>query len=152
HSDAGRRLIAHELTHTVQQASPEPAAPAAPAPALATSHTPTAAAVPSASAGIQRSANPSVIRRANGDAPSAPGDAAAPMSPHTGVLDEAAGTITFDEIMVPGFKVSGHRKGLYEAQKPLMRKRGYTRPSVKQRDDWKKGVSTEGVKTKLTEK
>jgi hypothetical protein len=151
HSDAGRRLMAHELTHTLQQASPEVATPAAPVSDAAAAPAPATVPVPSASAGIQRSADPSVIRRANGDAASPPGEAAAPMSPKTGVLDEATNTITFDEIKVPGFKVSGHRKALYESRK-LMRKRSFTRPDVAQRDDWKKGVGTEGIKTKLTEK
>ncbi len=150
HSDAGRRLMAHELTHTVQQSPPPAAVSAGPTAEAPVPQAPAPMAVPSASAPLQRSADASVIRRSNGDAASAPGDAAAPMSPKTGVLDEATKTITFDEIKVPGFKTSAHRKALYD--KPLTRPANYTRTVTDQRDVWKKGIATGGITPKLTKR
>jgi hypothetical protein len=136
HSDAGRRLMAHELTHTVQQSSsPDASVPDTPVP-----HAPAAAA---AAAPLQRSAGAPVIRRQGDATPESP------MSPKTGVLDEASETITFEQIEVPGFKATGHRKALYDAA-TLMRPKKYARGNPAQRQLWKDQIATGEIVSKLT--
>ena len=122
-SDSGKHLLAHELTHTVQQ-------------------------------GASPSVQPKTIQKAE-ETP-AETDAAQPetveMQPETGVLDEAAKTITFSEIGIPGFKLLGHRGALYNSKKPLKRKNNYTRGSTNQRNGvWKEQISTAQMRTRLTQ-
>ena len=122
-SDSGKHLLAHELTHTVQQ-------------------------------GASPSVQPKTIQKAEETTPAT--EEAAPetveMQPETGVLDEAAKTITFNEIGIPGFKLLGHRGALYNSKKPLKRKNNYTRGSTNQRNGvWKEQISTAQMTTKLTQ-
>ena len=134
HSDSGRRLIAHELTHTLQQSE------SAPAPAR------------SSGPGIQRAAT-HIIQRDEAPPPAAP--AAAPaMDLATGVLDEAAETLTFENIEVPSFKLAAHRKTIYDSRKPLKQKKNYQRGEPDQRTFWKNELSKDSTKIieKLTDR
>ncbi|MEQ1893203.1 MAG: DUF4157 domain-containing protein, partial [Planctomycetota bacterium] len=124
----GRRLLAHELVHTVQQAPGAPlghpvAGPPAPAgPGL-----------------LQRDV---LQRQRDGSAPSAtvPGQApaatvdATTLDPSVGRLDPQSETIAFDEVAIPDFKLEEHRKALYG--RPLRQTKNYKRGDTRQRDIW----------------
>lgn len=70
----------------------------------------------------------------------------------TGLRYPAQKKIVFSEIEVPSFKADvDHRKGLYESR-TLRRTRGYTRGNPAQRDEWKKKIKTDTIKSKLKEK
>ncbi len=137
-SDSGRRLIAHELTHTLQQSESAPAAARSSGP------------------GIQRAAS-AIIQREDAPPPPAPAEAAAAvpvMDLSTGVLDEAAETLTFENIEVPNFKLTAHRKTIYDSHKPLKQKKNYERGDPDQRTFWKDELSKDStpVIDKLTDR
>jgi hypothetical protein len=118
-------LIAHEATHVVQQ-----------------------------SGGVQR-----MVQRAETTPPAVgQGPAAAAAGGgavgnlETGVLDPAAKTLTFKQIEIPAFKKDARRGALYDAQKPLTRKRGFKRGNPNQREKWKEQIKKDTIKAKLEEK
>jgi hypothetical protein len=121
-SDSGKHLLAHELTHTVQQGASPSVQPKL----------------------IQKAdENPPAGEPAQPET--------VEMQPETGVLDEGTKTITFDKIGIPGFKLMGHRGTLYQSKKPLKRKADYKRGSTNQRDGvWKAEISTSQIVEKLT--
>ena len=127
-SDRGRHLLAHELTHTVQQSPGAAAAPAV------------------APLGMQRAPDPSILHRQGDPAPApttpaastAPGQTASPPTdPATGALDTTTETITFDKIEIPGFKLADHRGCPYSSHLPLKQKKHYQRGNPDQRAFWK---------------
>jgi len=136
-SDQGRKLIAHELTHTLQQRGPA-AEPAAPQPSSAVAP----ASPVAASSGLLRSPNAPLVQRQGDTPPATPpaagGAAPAPaMTLETGLLDQGTETISFKDIEVPDFKLSAHRKALYDSRKPLKQKKAYKRGDTDQRTLWK---------------
>ncbi|HEV2851610.1 MAG TPA: DUF4157 domain-containing protein [Thermoanaerobaculia bacterium] len=149
---SGRHLLAHELTHTVQQA-PGPAIDSGPSPQAAPTPSPMSAGT------VQRE----VIQRKKGDKKETPAkgekEEAAPIDPstlplETGRLDPTAKTITFATIEVPDFKTAEHRGALYSSR-PLQQKKAYQRGEPDQRTEWKAGVgknNTATVVEKLEEK
>lgn len=150
-SDSGRKLLAHELTHTIQQSGGQTARP---------SQSPQAQG-PATSGAVHRAAPASIISRQ----PSTPGPTdttpqgggapAANMTKATGILDEPSSTITYDDIGVPSFKTAAHRGALYASRKGnLIRRAKYTRGNTGQRDLWKDGMGeqTAGTEKKLEER
>src|SRR5262249_700896 len=94
----------------------------------------------------------------NGTPPNTPGAGTADpvMSPESGILDEATGTITFESIEVPDFKNTAHRKALYASrQGKLIRRANFTRgKATGQRELWKDGLGadTGPIVDKLTKR
>lgn len=128
-SDRGRHLIAHELTHTLQQSGAGPVQ------------------TKRAAGGNGPLAAPAaVVQRDNGDAG---GDAATATAedPAAGIADQATKTITFPKVEVPTFKTQAHRATKYAGE--LVRKRAYKRGNTAQRDVWKQKVKSETIATKL---
>jgi hypothetical protein len=151
-SDSGKHLLAHEITHTVQQSG----SMATPIPE---SQTPTTAAEtgPMVSR-AEGSPGTDLVQRNGAGSAGGTAPAAAPPQGTTGGVDAEHGmlvgdTITFDKIEVPGFKMSEHRKALYDAQ-PLKRRKAYKRGDPKQRDVWKEalGKNTKAIEDKLKAK
>ena len=114
-SDQGRHLLAHELTHTMQQGG--------------------AGSTTVGRDVIQRDASTQAGDMR--DAGTGTGQTTAPvMSPASGVLDEASQTITFDQIKVPDFKLAAHRGTLYGSRR-LRQRKSYRRGNPEQRNYWK---------------
>ena len=138
----GLHLLAHEVTHTLQQQpsgppkSPAPAAagptqaPAGPGPAApaagkaapgATGAGPTAPLTPAPGSVVQRLPAPG------------PGIDPATFGPDKGTLDEGGKKITFDHVKIPSFKNDATRGPLYSARAgsgQLKRPRNYRRAAV----------------------
>jgi hypothetical protein len=133
-ADSGKRLLAHEITHTLQQSG----GPPTPAPQ---------AQIPAGGPLVSR-AQANLVQRNGADDPPVGGD------PKTGIL--AGDTITFDTIGIPGFKLMAHRGPLYAAQNPLKRTAGnpFKRGDTKQRAVWQKklGAETDEIQAKLKTK
>jgi hypothetical protein len=125
-SDAGRRLIAHELTHTLQQS-------------------PGAAVQPKRSGrGAPLVAPASVVQRQGDEGGDAADDAG----------QESGERITFSSIPVPKIKYP-RRADRYDAKKPLIRTAGYDREAAppNQREKWKKvGKLTKPIRDALEAK
>lgn len=124
HTPDGRRLLAHELTHTVQQ---RPGAPLQrrvvqratdPAQAPAGTDTPasTATAVPD-----PKTFTPDKEGQLQGDPP-----------------DQ---TVLFDRVQIPKFKTEAHRGALYGDHRPLHHYKKYDRGEPRQRDKWRDEVA-----------
>ena len=140
-SDSGKHLLAHEITHTLQQSGGSSPAPAPQA--------------PSSGPLVSRGAEPGLVQR-DGDGAGTP--AAAPtqgatagQSLATGMLD--GDTITFDSLDIPGFKLKDHRAAAY-AGKVLKQRKGFKRGNPQQRDVWKEklGASTDQIQAELKAK
>jgi hypothetical protein len=117
----GRRLLAHELTHTAQQHP---------------------------GARLHRQA---IQRNGEGSPPATGAQAQPPVAgsldPHGFTPDigrlEGEGpeqTILFDRIEIPRFKTQDHRGELYGSHKPLHRVKRYDRGAPRQRDKWRDEV------------
>ncbi|MFN9029456.1 MAG: DUF4157 domain-containing protein [Betaproteobacteria bacterium] len=113
-SDAGRHLMAHELTHTLQQGG--------------------------ADGRVQRQNDPPPAGAAAPAATTALDPATMPLA--HGRPDPAANTLTFDRIEIPDFKTEAHRGALYTAHKPLKQRRAYERGVPAQRDVWRDRLAT----------
>jgi hypothetical protein len=110
HTPEGSRLLAHELTHTVQQ---RPGAPLH-RQVLQRAEEP-ATAVPDA-----KQFAPDKEGRLEGDPP-----------------DQ---TVLFDKVQIPKFKTEGHRGVLYGEHKPLHHYKKYDRGEPRQREKWREEV------------
>lgn len=152
---SGRHLLAHELTHTVQQA-PGPAIDAGPSTQAVSAPSSTVPSTPAMSAGtVQRE----VLQRQPKKGEAAPaGEAEKEAVPpeslplETGRPDPSAKTITFSDIEVPAFKATPPRGAKYNRE--LRRQKGYKRGNPDQRNEWKKAVgqNTGKIVNKLEEK
>ena len=128
---AGRQLLAHELTHVVQQRG----------------HT----------GGLQ----PKLIQRNSTDSPAPTGQPEDPApvagNKNTGLVDTAAGTITWSSITIPAFKNRGHRRVRYQALSPLKRGQGERVDRTgdndpAQRDNWFSALDKSAIRDDLEEK
>jgi hypothetical protein len=153
----GRQLMAHELTHTLQQGGAQPAAPTRSAPGAHASAGPvqrqTDAPVENAPAGlIQREPTAPAPGGGGGPTGSSSADSAPASDPATDAtqFDKSKGqidtadpptTITFDKIKIPSFKNAAHRKTLYSSWGKLRRTKNYKRGSPDQRDKWRSDLS-----------
>lgn len=131
HTTAGRQLLAHELTHVVQQRR--------------------------GSAALQHKR---IQRELTGSEP-APEQAAAPLpvagNKTTGLVDTAASTITWTSIALPAFKNRGHRRARYQALSPLRRGQGERvdrsgENDPAQRDNWLTSLDKSTIRTELESK
>lgn len=155
-SDSGKHLLAHEITHTVQQSG----GMAAPVPQ---SQAPTSAGAETGPmvSRTENSPGTDLVQRNGAGSAGGAAPAAAPPQGTTGGVDAEHGmlvgdTITFDKIEVPGFKMSEHREAKYTAQ-PLKRRKAFDRDingPPKQRDVWKNelGKNTKAIEEKLKAK
>ena len=159
----GRHLLAHELTHTVQQAPGPAQAPALAAgpsqsPALAAGPSPAPASSPVPAAGtVQRAAIQRKPKaKKDGEAPAEDGDKKAvppeSLPLKSGRPDPAAKTITFLDIEIPAFKAGDPRGAQYNRE--LRRQKGFKRGNPDQRNEWKKalGKNTGKIVDKLKDK
>ncbi|MEM7202448.1 MAG: DUF4157 domain-containing protein [Planctomycetota bacterium] len=143
----GRRLLAHELAHTVQQ---DPGAAVGQRGATA----------PAPQQPVSRPNTPLVQREADDDSvkdESQPGEGgvdATQLDKQTGRLDTTTSTITFDAVAVPSFKVEDHRKAAFDSRSVLRQPKAYKRGSPNQRDVWKEKLSadTKAIQDDLTAK
>jgi hypothetical protein len=140
-SDSGKHLLAHEITHTLQQSGGPTPAPAPQAPGSGPL--------------VNRGAQPGLVQR-DGEGGGTP--AATPTQGATGGQSLATGmldgdTITFDSVDIPGFKLKAHRAAAY-AGKVLKQKKGFSRGNPQQRDVWKTALSanTEQIQADLKTK
>ncbi|MFC2077581.1 DUF4157 domain-containing protein [Candidatus Bipolaricaulota bacterium] len=140
-TESGQRLLAHELTHTIQQGeAPSPHATQA--------------------LGIQRADKPSTTTKPRPEAVEGAAEAeAAPIDPttlplETGRLNPNTAEITFSEIEIPAFKTGGHRGSLYTGRLPLRQQKAYGRGATGQREIWKRemGERTASVQEALARK
>ena len=159
----GRQLMAHELTHTLQQGAAQPAAPtpAAHAPAAPAQRQAQAPTQPPTQAAPVEAAPTGLIQRQTSTTPppgggstgssTAPGAANTDPATDATQFDESKGkidsndhptTITFDKILIPSFKNSpaaapkSNRQAKYTAQTPLRRTKAYSRGTTDQRNVW----------------
>lgn len=125
----GSKLLAHELTHTVQQrpgsllhrraiqrngtTAPPPGQPAAPVPGAPAAAPPAAAPVDPAALGYDK-----------GKLETTPEPAA----------------VVFDQLPIPAFKATGHRGTAFDAHLPLHHQKSYDRGNPAQRDKWRENV------------
>ncbi|QIA08472.1 eCIS core domain-containing protein [Draconibacterium halophilum] len=127
-SDSGKHLLAHELTHTVQQG-----------------------------ASLQRKMiqkeeneeNTTTTENTNNEAEQSTG------SLSTGIVDNTNRTITYESIPVTAFKLTDHRAAKYNSFN-LRRASNYSgsrqRNNVNQLNIWRDEVDTDEIETKLTDK
>ncbi len=131
-SQSGKHLLAHELTHVVQQGAAS--SPSQGSPQIQKAEDDTAEEVIPDVAG-----NKNTTGRVDRSDPSNP-------------------TITWSKLNIPKFKThANHRKAQYQALAPLKRRRGRTvdrsgENSTRQRDKWLSEVSASNIKTILQEK
>ncbi|MFC6671245.1 DUF4157 domain-containing protein [Marinobacterium aestuariivivens] len=128
---AGQQLLAHELTHVVQQRRGGGAVQ----PKL-----------------IQRD---TTAPQPTPETPAAPAAVAGDKT--TGLVDTAAGTITWSSITVPTFKNRGHRGTRYQALSPLRRGQGERvdrsgENDPAQRDNWLTSLDKSTIREELENK
>ncbi|MCF6324880.1 MAG: DUF4157 domain-containing protein [Gammaproteobacteria bacterium] len=127
HSRAGKKLLAHELTHVVQQGASQQV------PSVQTTRDDDVAAQ-----------EPLVIPNVAGDK-------------QTGLVDRQAETITWAQIQIPRFKKQDHRGRRYTAESPLKRGKGRTVDRTGdnnpvQRQKWLREVSRDNVRSGLEDR
>jgi Domain of unknown function (DUF4157) len=124
HTAEGRRLLAHELTHTVQQ---RPGAP------LHRRAIQRAADPPAGQAGTKAEATtPTAVPDPTKFTPEKEGQLQSDPSPNE--------TVLFDKVQIPKFKREAHRAKLYDSHKPQHHYRRYDRGEPKQREKWRNEV------------
>lgn len=165
----GRQLMAHELTHTLQQGGAQPAAPQAATPAVMPAapavaatqrqtHVPMpATSVETAPVGlIQRQPNPPAPAGSGGNNAGAtandPATDATQFDKSKGRLDDTQKIINFDKIQIPSFKNSAHRAAKFNAQHPLRRVKNFSRGSTDQRTKWRNELPIDTIKNILQSK
>jgi hypothetical protein len=136
----GRQLLAHELTHTLQQGAATPAAPMAQA----------------QSGSVQRQ-TPNQTTTPTPDPNAAPDPATdATQFPYDKGKMVNDNTIVFDKLGIPAFKLSGHRAARYAISYgqtgKLARTANYRRGNPNQRDVWRSKVNKSTIRTMLANK
>ncbi|WP_247828958.1 eCIS core domain-containing protein [Arthrobacter antioxidans] len=161
---SGRRLLAHELTHVIQQGATPVAAPA---------RQERAAGSPVAAPQRSADAVPTVQRQNEENKlvltspPWVPVDIVPRIRmfgadhPRPGLGFEAPDNIVFESVKVPGFKLNLPQSGGYSEKSEKYagahrfgRSKNYSRRGTndpKQRDVWADAIKTEGLKAKLNE-
>ena len=138
HTESGRRLLTHELTHTIQQ-TPGHAIPAS---SSETAAQPAAAAL--------THIGPTMLQRANGQEP-ATGEIVGSGGPHVD-LQSSPWKIHAGTLRVPQFKAHGHRGAAYTRfanSHQLYRRRGYQRGEPGQVTVWENSVNPSGGANRL---
>jgi hypothetical protein len=137
-TDQGRQLMAHELTHPVQQTGG-----VARKPSLAISR---------GGEGVQR-AKSKVAKQPEHLLSDDEKAKARAQKPSIGTLNDAGDTIEFDEVKVPGFKLSENRKNKYSGK--LRRNKAYTetgRAGAKDpREEWVNELGKKDLKALETQ-
>ncbi|HEX2681747.1 MAG TPA: DUF4157 domain-containing protein, partial [Candidatus Dormibacteraeota bacterium] len=140
HTSEGRRLLAHELVHTMQQR-------------------------PSGVARrIQRQAGGQPGGAGAGGGATTGGAGATPAAPSPAdatTFDEKEGRldlsdaadpkVVFSSIELPGFKYEGDRKTHYDQHMPLRQAKNYERGNPQQREFWRTNLDTKTIKDRLTQ-
>lgn len=158
-SSDGQRLLAHELTHTVQQEGRVRRKNAAVQNQNEGSKSQSEEAVVENFI-AQKSDDKSQVIQRNGATLTSTSSTPAgpPVDPTTlpltsGQMNNAQTQITFDNVAVPGFKLQLHRGDLYNQHKPLKRKAGYNtsiRPATSTYvNNWLNSITTDGLKNNL---